>query len=231
MKKVMLVLALAGLILGQSKPKWHNPDAWRKKLRRGLPAKKLLTILGRPAYVHITFNGNNSMISVWYYECAPNYGPTPDNKTGKELSFSSTGVVTCLNVTKQMSRLARPQYRIYKWVEPNWKSIDSTKSKVARQPKKRRYLRKPKKWEMPRAWKKLMTGMPIRVVEKFIGSAEREFAGSGSTGNEFGDKRWYYGDVQGCGTLHFNDNRLQKWSEPFWPEIDKTLYAAVEDKP
>ncbi len=228
MKKFVVILMLTGIALGQAKPKWHDPDAWRKRLRRGLPDKRLLTVLGRPAYVRIA-----SGRAYWYYGAAPKCVPAKDSKTGhdergKKLKDRDTGIVICRDASQFgkaafMSRPVRPRYLVHRWTEPDWKSTDLTKNNTKQQPKKRKRLRKPKSWENPLAWKRLMRGMSVRAAERFTGAPEREMLSEGT-------RQWYYGDVQNCGVLSFQVNRLRTWNEPFWPEVNKMLYAPAESK-
>ncbi len=254
------MLVLAGIVLGQPKPKWHNPDAWRKKLRRGLAEKAIVSILGRPAYVHVTgsdirqgksvVGSGSTMTAIWYYgempKCVPVNGKEANpTKVKLKLKDCTSAIVVCTDSTPRNNtrsrtprdntggrtqRPHRPVYRAANWTEPDWYNLAEPKAPTRPAIKKTHPLRKPKKWEMPRVWKKLMVGMPIAVVARHIGQADYEDRTRGSSDPGVALKVWHYGTVLHCGVLIFRNNRLYRWGEPFWPEVDKSLYGPAESK-
>jgi len=79
------------------------------------------------------------------------------------------------------------------------------------------------KWHLPRNWRQLKINMTVNQVHRLLGQPEKSEANAQN-------RKEFYGDVSGYGELCFSarsgrnrEERLDSWTEPFWPMVKMSL--------
>lgn len=209
-------------------PKWTKPEIWRTKLKSGLPEKAVIAALGDPLCKEVRSNG-----PIWYYQQLPpcvslrNKSTKDKNRiptVKRQLESLDYGIVQFTNARspRNEQETCKPKYVVRDWKEPDWARLKSNPPTNTAPRKKLKPKRKLAKWEKPQLWKRLVINMRDKAAKKILGEPNLEIL------HRLSYKTWYYADIRNCAELKFRKGLLIEWSEPFWPEVEKSLYTPVK---
>ena len=217
----------------------HNRDLAKRLAKEGVPQAKQIAaqkaakrealqeaLNGRKLEIDapsgfIKFNSISMRQGAIEYENSINPNSPPgitghlhyDDKGRLEYAYDSiSGTI----VHKSMC----PKFIIDEYTPPNF----STQIDPVEQSRKKLKPKQPlKKWQRQDSWRKLSFNMNINSVIKILGNPDHEKESGKTVSLQFGD-------IEDCGTLLFVNNKLNKWSEPYWPDIEERLFEEVKSE-
>jgi len=201
------------------KPKWADYDAWRKKLKEGLPEGGVRNILGEPLYIE-----KNSGGAKWYYQYSPKIIEKTDKGSTKKIFSAPVVAVVTFRAESNLRKKpgGKPIYALYEWKEPDWVAADAGKYDVPGPKKKLKPKRKLEPYERQQTWERLRFGLNQQAVRRMLGEPTRVV--------EEGLKYHYNLPCKEVVlTFAGAEGTLSSWDEPCWLAIELELYEEVQE--
>ena len=217
--------------------KWMRTGAWKMDLQKGMSEADIRGLLGEPKYI-----SRGSNVSVWYYQNIPYCSR---KKRITEVNRPVFGYINLINTNTEThygQHLWPPSYKfplkkpIYEsdiWSEPNWAGLKKNSSNESKAPDSRKDKVKKEKWQDKSKWSLLQINMPEGKVKSILGEPKLIKCDDKNTYKTWVFSEGYIENTYHTGTFYLkhpgelrfinqkNSYILERWDEPFWPEVEK----------